>query len=136
MKMITLKELKDRFHPNLTKQQFAKEMGLANSVCSKMMRGRNDSSMQSKAWIDLCDYVRTKYNLQLVSENKFAVESDKAWRAIEGLKRENEELKRIKKEYEEVIEELMDCIRITKRAEDAVNRANYRLQIYGYKEEK
>ena len=92
MKMITLKELKDRFHPNLTKQQFAKEMGLANSVCSKMMRGRYDCSLQSKAWMDLCDYVRTKYNLQLVSENKFAVESDKAWRAIEGLKRENEEL--------------------------------------------
>lgn len=136
MKMITLKELKDRFHPNLTKQEFAKEMGLANTVCSKMMRGRYDCSLKSKVWTDLCDYVRTKYNLQLVSENKFAVESDKAWRVIEELKKENEELKRIKKEYEGVIEELMDCIRVTKRAEDAVNRANYRLQIYGYKEEK
>jgi len=136
MKMITLKELKDRFHPNLTKQDFAKEMGLANSVCSKMMRGRYDCSLKSKAWIDLCEYVRTKYNLQLVSENKFAVESDRVERVIEGLKRENKELKRIKKEYEEIIEELRDCIRISKRAEDVVNRANHSLQFYEYKEEK
>ena len=130
MKMITLQELKDRFHPNLTKQQFAEEMGLPNTVCCKMMKGKYDCSLKSKLWLNLCDYVRTKYNLQLVSENKFAIEGEKAFRVINNLKQENEELKRILKDYEEIIEKLKSAIRVKKEANDIIEDANRRLNMY------
>lgn len=130
MKMITLNELRLRFHPNLTKYKFAEEMGLNNSLCSKILSGKYDCSLGSKKWLELCEHVRNKYNLQLVSENKFAIEGEKATRIINNLKRENKELREIKSQYEQVIEDLLKCIKIKNTVEEITKKANQRLSIY------
>lgn len=130
MKMISLREFKERFYPQLTGQQFSKMLGVNNSMMNKMLNGKYDCSLKSKSWLALCEYVKNNYNLQLVSENKFVLEGEKVSKVIRNLQLEIKQKDQIIAEYEKTIEELTSAVRIMVGAKSAVEKGKFILNLY------
>jgi predicted transcriptional regulator len=130
MKMISLRELKDQYYGKITKQQFAEKMGVANSTMSKMMNGKYDCTFNSKLWMRLCKTVKDLHNFQLVSENKFVLESEKTTKVINRLQDEIKKKDKIIQNYEQIITELMSAVRVMSNAKEAVKNSKFVLSLY------
>ena len=130
METITLKDLKKRFYPNCKNQDFAKYMGISDSVRSEIMSGKYTCSARSKAWKGLCERVKNSFNLQLISENKFDLEHDKVEKIIRNLNQEIKRKDRIIAEQAEAIKELVLSVRVVKAAEQALEKGRFVLYKY------
>lgn len=130
METITLKDLKKRFYPNCKNQDFAKYLGISDTIRSRIMNGSYTCSARSKAWKDLCERVKNSFNLQLISENKFDIEHDKVEKIILNLTQEVKRKNRIIAEQTEAIKDLVSSVRVMCGAKEALEKGLFVLHKY------
>lgn len=135
MKSITLKKFKEEYFPELTGQQFSKMLGFDNSFINKVLHGTYKCNYKSKRYLELARHIKTNYSLQLISDNEFDIEAEKARKIFASLnmriKEQDEEIKILK----ETVLELTSAVRIMSNAKDSIEKAEFVVNKYIYKKE-
>lgn len=130
MKSITLKQLKERFYPNVTNQEFARILGFDNSLICKIMNGSYDCSTKSKRFKELEEYIEYNFKLQLISESPYVLAMEKKDKQIQKLEMELRYKEDEIEMYRKVIEDLMGSVRIMVGAKESVEKGKFILDLY------
>lgn len=136
MRSMSLKQFKEEFYPNMKGIEFSAMLGFKNSLINKILNGRYDASLQSDCWKQLETLIKKDYGIQLITTSYVAAVVDNKDKTIERLKAEIKERDAIIEQYEDVIKDLLQSVRVICGAKEAIRNGEFKLEFYKNKTRK
>ena len=129
MKNMTLKEIKDKFYPELSKQEFSREIGMDNSYICKIMNGSYHATSNNKNWKKLEEWVKRNYEVQLITISPFAAVFDNYEKKISKLESKVKEQQQIINDYEKMFVELCGSVRLIATAKETIDKVTKKVNF-------
>lgn len=131
MKQMSLRDFKKEYFPNMKGIEFSEMLGFDNSLINKVLNGKYDCSLKSPKWVELKNYMKTYYEIDLINTSKtvpFFETIDNKEKTIDRLKKENAELKQEVEELEELVANLMKGIKLSSDIRNTIEYGIFKLE--------